>query len=541
MVEGVGQKAPALSQLTSGTTPASPTYLFKANLDNHPNAAKKRLMEALGADGAAEASADRPALSQEPRPRQPRADADTSQARTQATNKYSKKLSKFGKENSIESTSSSAEKRRQERQFWPPKHDHLFEAEPYLMRVATHEIGSRKLKKVYIEDRSVEELQASELPLSLARVSQLENELSSMQNIQDLFERLDQRIDRKRQQYFDTPEEPKEITSQFVRWRAQLLYSALKGLDGLPTSQEDIQECQKLVLDVFKLFPEDPLANESVWCPIRHRYPDADGDRYASRAAIEGKKPEREPCSHTYKDDVELQKRYRLQLWYLNFCKYLRLVVLSNGIRQEELKVGEEEQVPDTQAVEDMQKRMKDIQKLPGGTKKVRKASKTQMACDNIVKNLVKQADAFTDEERAVLKDFMTAKALLESPMLKIIEVELQDVVLDYKVHHGSRKEVATKTDAECRVPTWAQAGDRDIFETEQHFELFLNETVLRVIKHFQDEAVQVKRKKHVTFKNAGRVHDALFNGRSREQPGQDRERAGAPLKFASAASSQQS
>ena len=65
-------------------------------------------------------------------------------------------------------------------------------------------------------------------------MSRLQNELNSTQNVQDLFLRLDEMNERKRQQYFEDAEEPQTLTSQVVRWRAQMLYSALKGLDGPP-------------------------------------------------------------------------------------------------------------------------------------------------------------------------------------------------------------------------------------------------------------------------------------------------------------------
>ena len=51
-----------------------------------------------------------------------------------------------------------------------------------------------------------------------------------------------------------------------------------------------------------------------------------------------------------------------------------------------------------------------------------------------------------------------------------------------------------------------------DFFETDAHIELFLYDIAFKVIHHFQNEIVHIKRKKNVTFKYVGEAHDAAFN-----------------------------
>jgi hypothetical protein len=34
-------------------------------------------------------------------------------------------------------------------------------------------------------------------------------------------------------------------------------------------------------------------------------------------------------CSHRFEDDVELKKRYKVQLWFLNFYKYVTLLIMN--------------------------------------------------------------------------------------------------------------------------------------------------------------------------------------------------------------------
>ena len=193
---------------------------------------------------------------------------------------------------------------------------------------------------------------------------------------------------------------------------------------------------------MFRYFPENPALNDAIPCGIKNRV-------RALRAANEGadgrkRSPEQLPteallaCAHTHNDDEELQRRYRLQLWFLNFCKYLYMLIYTFEVRHEELKDADEDEVVDGEALESKQQKIKDLQQLPGGPIKLRKVSKTRLACKNILKCLAKQAESFTMEERAVLKDHMSAKTLLESPLIKIIEEEMQEQILEYKVHHAA-------------------------------------------------------------------------------------------------------
>lgn len=111
-----------------------------------------------------------------------------------------------------------------------------------------------------------------------------------------------------------------------------------------------------------------------------------------------------------------------------------------------------------------------------------------------------------------MLKDYMTAKALLESPVLKVLEAEMQEQILSFKVHHAGPRVPLLKMSTDSKVRQEEDPEERNTTEYEAHMELFLSETALRVIRHFQNEIVSVRRKQNVTFKNMGRVHDAIFN-----------------------------
>ena len=47
-------------------------------------------------------------------------------------------------------------------------------------------------------------------------------------------------------------------------------------------------------------------------------------------------------CSHRYEDDQELQSRYKVQLWFLNFYKYVTLLIMSrDGESEDKIKLIE--------------------------------------------------------------------------------------------------------------------------------------------------------------------------------------------------------
>lgn len=37
-------------------------------------------------------------------------------------------------------------------------------------------------------------------------------------------------------------------------------------------------------------------------------------------------------CNHDYEDEAELQSRYRIQLWFLNFYKYIYCLIYTSKI-----------------------------------------------------------------------------------------------------------------------------------------------------------------------------------------------------------------
>lgn len=40
-------------------------------------------------------------------------------------------------------------------------------------------------------------------------------------------------------------------------------------------------------------------------------------------------------CSHSFEDENETKKRYLLQYWFLNFCKFIYIMLLNSEIQQQ--------------------------------------------------------------------------------------------------------------------------------------------------------------------------------------------------------------
>lgn len=102
------------------------------------------------------------------------------------------------------------------------------------------------------------------------------------------------------------------------------------------------------------------------------------------------------------------------------------------------------------------------------------------MACEHILRNIGKFVENLPDDERNVMKDYLTVKKLLEDPILKLVVVHKPKAVIDYK----------TK-------------GGEDTFTFDENKELFLNSLANQVLRKYKEEVIQVTRRKHVTFRNS--------------------------------------
>jgi len=150
-------------------------------------------------------------------------------------------------------------------------------------------------------------------------------------------------------------------------------------------------------LDVFRYFPENPALNDAIPCGIKNRV-------RALRAANEGadgrkRSPEQLPteallaCAHTHNDDEELQRRYRLQLWFLNFYKYVYSLICSVDIAEEAAQ-SEEEDI-DRQAIADKQERLARLQESIVGNAALQSKkllAQGKQASRNLVRRLARQA-----------------------------------------------------------------------------------------------------------------------------------------------------
>lgn len=64
---------------------------------------------------------------------------------------------------------------------------------------------------------------------------------------------------------------------------------------------------------------------------------------------------------------------------------------------------------------------------------KTPKVSKKKMACSHILRNISKFVENLPDDERNVMKDYLTVKKLLDDPILKLVVVHRPQTVIDYR------------------------------------------------------------------------------------------------------------
>jgi hypothetical protein len=65
------------------------------------------------------------------------------------------------------------------------------------------------------------------------------------------------------------------------------------------------------------------------------------------------------------------------------------------------------------------------------------KVSKKKMAVNHILRNISKFVENLPDDERNVMKDYLTVKKLLDDPILKLVVVNRPQEVIDFKVKKG--------------------------------------------------------------------------------------------------------
>jgi len=84
------------------------------------------------------------------------------------------------------------------------------------------------------------------------------------------------------------------------------------------------------------------LKNDNVLCGVKcivknfhdEVYEGATYDKYKN---IPKKEEDMVKCSHMHEDDDELQKHYRIQLWFLDFYKHVFRLLLDSEISRDQL------------------------------------------------------------------------------------------------------------------------------------------------------------------------------------------------------------
>ena len=182
-----------------------------------------------------------------------------------------------------------------------------------------------------------------------------------------------------------------------------------------------------------------------------------------------------------------------MQLWFLNFYKYICTVVLDKEIQ--EIDVNDEDHWARNREMVDVLKEQKGL--ITGSMKtQITKAKKSmkKMAADYILKNLVRYVQSLSKEEQTVFKDALKVKELLHNPVLKLIPIEHPQALLDYKVDRTS------------------DGIDSGMIDFDNNKELFINALTAKVLKSFKKELIQVQMKRYVTFKNVTNANEGVFD-----------------------------
>lgn len=194
-------------------------------------------------------------------------------------------------------------------------------------------------------------------------------------------------------------------------------YQIIYDIEEVPISDK---RYNKFIINVFKLFSSDPLKNEKVHCAVKTCASNFNDLQPYKKID----KKEMQSCSHTFEDENDTKQRYLLQYWFLNFCKYIYIMLLNSELEQ---------QMNDTFFYEDnkdlVDKKVQKVSQIKDKSnqlvhKMIQKNSRKKQAVDSILKNLASSMNQMTKEERSILKDACTVLNLMNSPLIKLIVVE---------------------------------------------------------------------------------------------------------------------
>ena len=146
--------------------------------------------------------------------------------------------------------------------------------------------------------------------------------------------RIDERIEAKSKD----PNYEGAISGHYIKEQAKGLWKMIKGTDTIDLGDT---RYKKYLLNVFtSKFPENPLLNSNVKCVMKpivqyvHRNLIGFGNAQSKSAFDITKDRECRPeCDHEYIDDEQLKKCYNMQNWFLNFYKYICVIVLDKEMK----------------------------------------------------------------------------------------------------------------------------------------------------------------------------------------------------------------
>ena len=255
------------------------------------------------------------------------------------------------------------------------------------------------------------------------------------------------------------------------------LYQIIYEIEDIPISDK---RYNRFIINVFKLFSSDPLKNTKVNCAVKtctSNFNDFEPYKKLN-------KKEMQSCSHTYEDENDTKQRYLLQYWFLNFCKYIYIMLLNSELQQ---------QMSDTLFYEDnkdlVDKKYVKVSQIKDKSNElvhqmIQKQSRKKQAVDSILKNLSSSMNQMTKEERSILKDACTVINLMNNPLIKLIVVEKPQLFINYKVNVEMENNL------------------NKIFEVEQKKVLHINELAQKIIHNYRNEILTIKKKKYITFMN---------------------------------------
>lgn len=146
-------------------------------------------------------------------------------------------------------------------------------------------------------------------------------------NNKDIFHLID-KIDRYILQSAQFPDDVTQLSHISIKNKAIDLYKIIHGIESVPRTD---MKYQKYIINVFRLFSDDPLKNANVQCAVKS----CTNNLTDSEPYVKLDKREMEKCQHTFNDDQEIKQRYLLQYWFLNFCKYLCIMLLNSKFQQQ--------------------------------------------------------------------------------------------------------------------------------------------------------------------------------------------------------------